>query len=161
MLSPLFLVYYLKAKKPYFLSLAAAITGLPYLIPVRIDPTPPWVINKLHSFISLSNSSSSSLELSSSSSLSSSKNSSIESTNSSSSLTQSITIAHIKEKAKEYKGLENSVGVYESNYSVEIELKLLACLDAITTKTGYGDRYKILMSDGTDYIYLKTKQENY
>ena len=71
------------------------------------------------------------------------------------------TIGKIKEKAKDFVGLENSVGVYESNVKVELDLKLLACLDAVTTKSGYGDRYKILMSDGKDYIYLKTSYENY
>lgn len=71
------------------------------------------------------------------------------------------TIKEIKEKAKEFIGLENEVGVYESNIKVNINLKLLACLDAITSKTGYGDRYKLLMSDGKDYIYVKTTQENY
>ena len=107
-------------------------------------------------FTSDSNSSSSisslsSIELnSSSSSLSSSK------------LEENIdSIKKIKEKAQDFKGLENSVGVYESSISVKLNLKLLACLDAITTKSGYGDRYKILMSDGQDYIYLKTSYENY
>ena len=71
------------------------------------------------------------------------------------------TIASIKEKAKEFVGKENKYGVYESNVSVSLNLKLLANLDAITTKDGYGDRYKILMSDGKDYIYLKTNYENY
>jgi len=70
-------------------------------------------------------------------------------------------IKEIKEIANKYKGLENNVGVYESNEQVEIELKLIACLDAITSKTGYGDRYKILMTDGKDYIYLKTTLEIY
>lgn len=71
------------------------------------------------------------------------------------------TIKDIKEKAEEFKGLENNVGVYESNVSVSLKLKLLSVLDAITSKTGYGDRYKILMTDGNDYIYLKTNYENY
>jgi len=71
------------------------------------------------------------------------------------------TIKEIKETAKNYCGLVNSVGVYESNEKVELELSLIACLDAVTTKSGYGDRYKILMSDGIDYIYLKTNYDNY
>ena len=74
---------------------------------------------------------------------------------------KNITIKDIKEEASKYKGLENNVGVYESNKTVEIDLVLIACLDAITTKQGYGDRYKILMSDGEDYIYIKTTLENY
>mgnify|MGYP007022385101 CR=1 FL=1 len=41
----------------YFFSLAAAITGLPLFIPVSIEPTPPWVINKSHSSTNFSNSS--------------------------------------------------------------------------------------------------------
>lgn len=75
--------------------------------------------------------------------------------------TTTYTIKKIKEQAQNYIGLENEVGVYESNFSVTLNLKLLACLDAITTQKGYGDRYKILMSDGEDYIYLKTTYENY
>jgi uncharacterized protein involved in tolerance to divalent cations len=75
--------------------------------------------------------------------------------------TNQFTIKKIKQEALKFKGQENNVGVYESNISVTMELKLLACLDAITTKSGYGDRYKILMTDGFDYIYLKTNQENY
>ena len=71
------------------------------------------------------------------------------------------TISSIKEKAKEFVGKENSVGVYESDIEVNIKLKLLSTLDAITSKTGYGDRYKILMTDGEDYIYLKTTYQNY
>ena len=74
---------------------------------------------------------------------------------------KNITIKDIKEEASKYKGLENNVGVYESNKTVEIDLVLIACLDAITTQQGYGNRYKILMSDGEDYIYVKTSQENY
>ena len=116
---------------------------------------------------SLSSSSSSNKDSSTSSSISSSSSSNLSSSSSSTSSSSSskvenkITISFVKEEAKKYKGLENSVGVYESNYYVEIDLALIACLDAITTKTGYGDRYKILMSDGNDYIYIKTKQENY
>lgn len=72
-----------------------------------------------------------------------------------------VTIKKIKEQAQSFLGKENSVGVYESNIIVEIELKLISCLDAITTKQGYGNRYKILMSDGEDYIYVKTTDKNY
>lgn len=72
-----------------------------------------------------------------------------------------VSIKEIKEKAKWFVGKENSVGVYESDIYVSLDLQIIACLDAITTKTGYGDRYKILMSDGKDYIYVKTTQKNY
>ena len=111
------------------------------------------------SSIVTSSTSSSSKPSSSSSSTSTSKPSSSSSTSIKD--TEFITIKDIKERAKKYIGLENNVGVYESNEYVEIELRLIACLDAITTKTGYGDRYKILMSDGIDYIYIKTKDTNY
>lgn len=74
---------------------------------------------------------------------------------------KSIKIKEIKEKALNYLGKENEVGIYESNEKVNIELAVISCLDAITTKTGYGDRYKILMSDGEDYIYIKTNRKNY
>lgn len=80
---------------------------------------------------------------------------------SSSQVKEETTIKKIKETAKSFKGLENSVGVYESNVNVTIRLKLLATLDAITTQKGYGNRYKILMTDGSDYIYLKTNDDNY
>lgn len=70
-------------------------------------------------------------------------------------------IKQIKEIAKEYTTLKNNVGVYESNINVELDLKLLACLDAITTKKGYGNKHKLLMSDGTNYIYVKTTESNY
>lgn len=115
-------------------------------------------VSSLSTLTSSTISSNSSLEESSSSS---SNSSSSLSSSSSSENKETLTISSIKEEAKKYKGLENSVGVYESNYYVEIDLTLIACLDAITTKSGYGDRYKILMSDGNDYIYIKTKQENY
>lgn len=72
-----------------------------------------------------------------------------------------LSVKEIKEIAKGFKGKENSVGVYESNIEADIDLTLIACLDAVTTKTGYGDRYKILMCDDNDYIYIKTSAENY
>lgn len=71
------------------------------------------------------------------------------------------TIREIKEESKKFIGLENEVGVYESDVSVSIKLKLLSVLDAITTKKGYGNRYKILMTDGKDYIYLKATDTIY
>ena len=70
-------------------------------------------------------------------------------------------IADIKNKAQGFEKLVNNVGVYESSIYVDINLKLIACLDSITSKTGYGDRYKLLMSDGNDYIYIKTKEFYY
>lgn len=70
-------------------------------------------------------------------------------------------ISEIKNRAKGFEKLVNNVGVFESDVYVEIKLKLIACLDAVTSKTGYGDRYKLLMSDGRDYIYIKTSFENY
>ena len=74
---------------------------------------------------------------------------------------QILSVKEIKEIAKGFRGLENNVGVYESNIEVDIDLTLIACLDAVTSKTGYGDRYKILMCDDNDYIYIKTTLENY
>lgn len=70
-------------------------------------------------------------------------------------------IKEIKEIAKQYETNKDVYGIYETNIKISIDLKLLACLDAITTKGSYGNRYKILMSDGIDYIYVKTNQTNY
>lgn len=119
-----------------------------------------------HISSTISNTSNNSISISNSilSSITSSSNSlgnNSSSTSSSSSVQEKISIKKIKEIANGYKGLENNVGVYESNYEVNIDLKLLACLDAITTKEGYGNRYKILMTDGEDFIYLKTSFNNY
>ena len=118
-------------------------------------------ISSISSTTSSTTSSNSSSDFSSSSSTGSSSSSSSTSSTNSSSLIEKYNIKKIKEKAKEFIGLENSVGVYESNVKVSLNLKMLACLDAITTKSGYGDRYKILMTDGEDYIYVKTTQKNY
>lgn len=110
-----------------------------------------------------SSSSSESIIISDSSSASSesSSTSSSESSSSSSEEIKYLSIKEIKEIAKSYVGKENNVGVYESTFYVETELKLLAALDAITTKTGYGDRYKLLMTDGEDYIYIKVPAQSY
>ncbi len=82
-------------------------------------------------------------------------------TSSSSTILKLNTIKDIKEESKKFIGLENDVGVYESDTSVSVKLKLLSVLDAVTTKKGYGNRYKILMTDGSDYIYLKVNNEIY
>lgn len=70
-------------------------------------------------------------------------------------------LSTIKEKARELSNKVNNLGVAESDIKVKIDLKLLAYFDMITTKTGMGDRYKLLMTDGSDYIYVKTSFEVY
>lgn len=90
-----------------------------------------------------------------------SSNEQISSNESSEQIIQTHTIKQIKEIASNYTSMKNDVGVYESSIEINIDLKLLACLDAITSKSGYGDRYKVLMSDGIDYIYVKTNFNNY
>lgn len=55
----------------------------------------------------------------------------------------------------------NDYGVCESNIDVEIKGKVLARFDAITTKSGYGNRYKILVANLDQYIYLKVSKEVY
>ena len=114
--------------------------------------------------VSLSTSSSQSTAVqttSSSSNITSSNNSSEQSSSSSNSAAEKISVKDIKSKAANYLSSVNEVGVYESTEEVEIDLQLIAVLDAITTKQGYGSRYKALMSDGEDYIYVKITDTEY
>lgn len=114
--------------------------------------------------VSLSTSSSQSTAVqttSSSSNITSSNNSSEQSSSSSNSAAEIISVKDIKKKAENYLSSVNEVGVYESTEEVEIDLQLIAVLDAITTKQGYGSRYKALMSDGEDYIYVKITDTEY
>lgn len=114
--------------------------------------------------VSLSTSSSQSTAVqttSSSSNITSSNNSSEQSSSSSNSAAEKISVKGIKKKAENYLSSVNEVGVYESTEEVEIDLQLIAVLDAITTKQGYGSRYKALMSDGEDYIYVKITDTEY
>ena len=114
--------------------------------------------------VSLSTSSSQSTAVqttSSSSNITSSNNSSEQSSSSSNSVAEIISVKDIKKKAENYLSSVNEVGVYESTEEVEIDLQLIAVLDAITTKQGYGSRYKALMSDGEDYIYVKITDTEY
>lgn len=114
--------------------------------------------------VSLSTSSSQSTAVqttSSSSNITSSNNSSEQSSSSSNSAAEKISVKDIKKKAENYLSSVNEVGVYESVEEVEIDLQLIAVLDAITTKQGYGSRYKALMSDGEDYIYVKITDTEY
>ncbi len=91
----------------------------------------------------------------------SSNNSSWQSSSSSNSADEKISVKYIRQKAENYLSSVNEVGVYESTEEVEIDLQLIAVLDAITTKQGYGSRYKALMSDGEDYIYVKITDTEY
>ena len=114
--------------------------------------------------VSLSTSSSQSTAVqttSSSSNITSSNNSSEQSSSSSNSAAEKISVKDIKSNAANYLSSVNEVGVYESTEEVKIDLQLIAVLDAITTKQGYGSRYKALMSDGEDYIYVKITDTEY
>lgn len=114
--------------------------------------------------VSLSTSSSQSTAVqttSPSSNITSSNNSSEQSSSSSNSAAEKNSVKDIKQKAENYLSSVNEVGVYESTEEVEIDLQLIAVLDAITTKQGYGSRYKALMSDGEDYIYVKITDTEY
>lgn len=64
-------------------------------------------------------------------------------------------IKECKEKAKQLNDLINDKNVAESDLMVNIKAKLLARFDAITTKNGYGNRYKLLVANSEGYIYLK------
>ena len=67
----------------------------------------------------------------------------------------------IKECARGLKSSVNDLGVAESNVKVSLDLKILSVFDMITTKNGMGNRYKLLMSDGNGFIYVKTNADVY
>lgn len=76
--------------------------------------------------------------------------------------TKVVTIKEAKELAKPLFGKENEVGVYESDIRVSLKkVQLVDVLDAITTKQGYGSRYKLLVADNTGYMYIKVPQTIY
>lgn len=64
-------------------------------------------------------------------------------------------IKECKEKAKQLSSVVNDKNVAESDLMVNIKAKVLSRFDAITTKNGYGNRYKILVVNDEGYIYLK------
>lgn len=76
-----------------------------------------------------------------------------------------VTIKELKEEGEKYKAQVNDAGVYvSSDYYVKIEnLQLISLLDAITTRGDYNisPRYKALMSDGSDYLYVQCEFEKY
>ena len=94
-----------------------------------------------------------------------SSSSSLESESSSVSSSTSIetlnSISACKDRAVELLPLVNDKNVAESDIQVEIVAKVLARFDAITTKSGYGDRYKILVANEEGYIYLKVNSDIY
>lgn len=70
-------------------------------------------------------------------------------------------IKECKEKAKQLSSVVNDKNVAESDLMVNIKAKVLARFDAITTKSGYGNRYKILVANDEGYIYLKVDDKIY
>lgn len=70
-------------------------------------------------------------------------------------------ISSCKEKVNQLLPLVNDKNVAESDIQVEIVAKVLARFDAITTQSGYGDRYKILVANEDGYIYLKVNGDIY
>lgn len=72
-----------------------------------------------------------------------------------------VSLALAKKTALEGQDRVNDVGVYESDRKAELEVRLLASLDAITTKAGYGNRYKLLVANDEGSLYLKVGAEIY
>ena len=121
--------------------------------------------NTSDSIISSSEISSSNSSFSSDDISSSINNSNQSSSNNSSSSQEVIdVITSISECKTRYVELLNQVNEYqvaESDIQVELSGKVLARFDAITSKSGYGNRYKILIANDEGYIYLKVSQEVY
>lgn len=71
------------------------------------------------------------------------------------------TVSEIRAIGETLVGSENEVGVAESDCKVSFVAKMYSCLDAVTTKSGYGNRYKILVADTTGYLYVKVPYASY
>lgn len=74
---------------------------------------------------------------------------------------EEMTVSEIRAIGETLVGRENEVGVAESDHRVSFVAKMYSCLDAITTKAGYGNRYKILVADATGYLYVKVPFASY
>lgn len=70
-------------------------------------------------------------------------------------------LAVIRKKALSLDDGSSEVNVYEGEDQVNIDLKIISTFDMITTKKGYGNRYKLLMTDGTNIILVKVNDKIY
>ncbi len=84
------------------------------------------------------------------------------SSTSSSEETPALTLlSEIITEANKLKTSVNELGVAESNIKANINLKLLSVTDVITSKALTGNRYKLLMTNGEQYIYVKVNDRVY
>lgn len=74
---------------------------------------------------------------------------------------QQLSISQIRALSLALASSADANGNAVSSSLVEFTGKLLARLDAITTKRNYGNRYKLLFVDATGYIYVKVDSATY
>lgn len=74
---------------------------------------------------------------------------------------ETIAIIDAKEKSLALKDNVNEVDVAVSTEMVQIKGTLLSRNDAVTTKKGYGNRYKLFIVDTTSYIYVQVDYKVY
>lgn len=92
----------------------------------------------------------------------SSNNSSNEEVNSSSQEHVSFyTINKVREMSYALQNMTNEYDVAVSTKQVSITGVLLNRVDVVTTKKGYGDRYKLFIADETSYIYIQVNYATY
>lgn len=119
-----------------------------------------FVSSNTNSTFESSSSNSSSSEGNSSNSSSESSSSSIDD---SSSLEETIitSLSEARIKGTSYKDKVNEVGVYQGEDKVKLTCELLSRNDAITSKKGYTNQYKLLMANEEGYIYINVPLEIY
>ncbi len=74
---------------------------------------------------------------------------------------ETITISSAKEKSLALADKVNDVDVAVSTETIQIKGVLLSRNDAVTTKSGYGNRYKLFIADATSYIYVQVDYKVY
>lgn len=70
-------------------------------------------------------------------------------------------INEVKPLCLALKNQVNDVDVAKSDEVVKISGVLLNRIDVVTTKSGYGNRYKLFIADETDYIYVQIDLTTY
>ncbi len=74
---------------------------------------------------------------------------------------ETLTLKEAKEKIKSLNLTLNEVDVALSNFKVKIQGKVLSRQDVVTTKKGYGSRYKLCILDNSDYFYVQINDAHY